>query len=356
MIGQGIVSLMAQEKDVVLPPRTFEVLHSLVQTYIETGEPVASRAIARKRRDGLSAATIRNIMADLADLGFLDQPHTSAGRVPTAKAFRQFVRPLLASRILAAELERLRQELVTHSTLDARAEHASHLLTELTRNIGIFAAMSGKSQELDQVEFVLLPPSRVLMVVATSDGLVRSQVAQLQEPVSADELASIRNYVNRNFHGWKLQDIRRELERRFQEESSAYDAVMQRLTVLYEKGLLDVGLTPRVYLEGASVLVGLELHLTKERLRDLLRALEEKKRLMELLDQFLHQGGEDLQVQVGLEDAHPALRDFALIGLTIQMPGGIESKLAVLGPMRMNYSRVMSAVLHVGQALRSLPQ
>ena len=102
---------MTNERDNSLSPRTLEVLHLIVQNYIETGEPVASRTIARKRNDSLSAATIRNVMADLADLGYLDQPHTSAGRIPTAKAFRQFARPLAASRFLAAELSRVREEL-----------------------------------------------------------------------------------------------------------------------------------------------------------------------------------------------------------------------------------------------------
>jgi heat-inducible transcriptional repressor len=350
------MSRAPMDSDAALPQRSLEVLHSLVQIYIETGEPVASRIIARRRKDGLSAATIRNIMAELADHGYLDQPHTSAGRVPTAKAFREFARPYLASRILAAELSRLSEELFNKGSLDARAEHASHLLTELTRNIGISAAIPGHGQVLDQVEFVLLPPARVLMVVVTRDHMVRSQVAQLAEPATQDELASIRNYLNRNFSGWTLSGIRLELERLLHLESSAYDSLLRRLTVLYDQGLLDIGLAPLVFMEGASNLVGLDLHLTKEHLRDLLRALEEKKRLIALLDQFLESSGDEIQLCVGLADVHPAMHDFSLVGLTLKMPGGLATKVAVLGPMRMNYPRVMSAVLHVGQALRSLPQ
>src|SRR3974390_1703486 len=111
MISQGSMSRSAIDSDTALPQRSLEVLRSLVQIYIETGEPVASHMIARRRKDGISAATIRNIMAELAELGYLDQPHTSAGRVPTPKAFREFARPYLASRILAPELSRLREEL-----------------------------------------------------------------------------------------------------------------------------------------------------------------------------------------------------------------------------------------------------
>jgi heat-inducible transcriptional repressor len=340
----------------MLSPRTIEVLHSIVQMYIETGEPVASRSIARLRKDNLSAATIRNIMADLADLGYLDQPHTSAGRVPTPKAFKHFAQGIAASRVPGANLDRLREELVQRNSLEERVEHSSHLLTELTRNVGIVAAIPAISQCLDHLELVPLSEFRVLMVVVTSDGFVRNQVAHLTEPVSPDELNSIRNYVNQEFGGWSLQDIRRELGRRLLEERATYDSLLRKLTVLYSQGLLQVGMVPQIYLEGASNLVGIDLHLTKERLRDLFRALEEKKRLMELLDQFLADSSDGIQVQIGLGEAHPAMRDFSLIGITVEMPGGLQTKMAVLGPMRMNYPRVLAAVTHVGLVLKTLPQ
>ncbi|MGC4050393.1 MAG: heat-inducible transcriptional repressor HrcA [Paludibaculum sp.] len=340
----------------MLSPRTIEVLHSIVQMYIETGEPVASRSIARLRKDNLSAATIRNIMADLADLGYLDQPHTSAGRVPTPKAFKHFAQGIAASRVPGTNLDRLREELGQRNSLEERAEHSSHLLTELTRNVGIVAAIPAISQCLDHLELVPLSEFRVLMVVVTSDGFVRNQVAHLTEPVSADELSSIRNYVNVEFGGWSLQDIRRELGRRLLEERATYDSLLRKLTVLYSQGLLQVGVVPQIYLEGASNLVGIDLHLTKERLRDLFRALEEKKRLMELLDQFLADSSAGIQVQIGLGDAHPAMRDFSLIGISVEMPGGLQTKMAVLGPMRMNYPRVLSAVTQIGLVLKTLPQ
>jgi heat-inducible transcriptional repressor len=340
--------------DRTMPARTAEVLHAIVQAYVENGEPVASRVIARGRREQISAATIRNIMADLADEGYLDQPHTSAGRVPTAKAFRCFAESLAAQRLLTNEIDRLRGDLGQLQTVDERAERSTALLTELTRNVGIAAAIPTANLTLDSIELLALPDHRVLMVVVTRDGMVRNQLVQLVEAVAQDELTSIRNYVNLHFAGWALPAIREEIGRRLELESAAYDSLLRKLTLLYSKGLLDIGLAPVVYLHGASNLVGLDLHLTKEKLRDLLHALEEKKRLIALLDQFLDARGEQVQVRVGLSEAHPALDEFALIGLTIELPGGLAARMAVLGPMRMNYPRVMSAVLHVGEALKSL--
>jgi heat-inducible transcriptional repressor len=194
------------------------------------------------------------------------------------------------------------------------------------------------------------------MAVVTRDGMIRNQVVKLDELVTQDELHSIRNYVNRNFAGWSVPSARAELRRRFELESATYDRVLRQLTVLYEKGLLDIAFTPAVFVDGTANLVGLDLHLTKEKLRELFRALEEKKRLMELLDQFITDGSDELQVQVGLEKAHPSMKDLTLIGVTVHLPGGLETKMAVLGPMRMNYPRVVSAVAHLGEAIRSLPR
>ena len=337
-----------------LRTRDIDILHSIVQSYIETGEPVASRTVSRRRRDGLSAATVRNVMADLCDEGYLAQPHTSAGRIPTEKAFRNYVQSLARGRVLMAELQRLRAELSRIATMEGRVEHSSHMLTEMTHGVGIVAAIPTSSQVLDQIELILLTDHRVLMVVATRDRMVRNRVVSLDETISQDELVSIRNYINRNFGGWTLSDVHAELRRRLEQESAAYDFVLKKLTLLYAKGLLDIGLSPEIYLEGTSNLVGQDLHLTREKMRELFQALEEKKKILLLLDRFLEQPAGEVAVQVGLGDANASMRELSLIGVQVSLPGGLSGKIAVLGPMRMNYERVISAVLHMGQAFQTL--
>src|SRR5579864_7709305 len=335
--------------------REIDILHSIVESYIQTGEPVASRTIARFRKDNLSPATIRNVMADLCDGGYLSQPHTSAGRVPTEKAFRSYVQSLARSRLLVAELHRLRSELSLLTTMEARVERSSHMLKEMTSSVGIAAAIPTSSQTLDQVELIGLADQRVLMVVVTRDRMVHNRVVSLGEPVSQDELGSIRNYLNRHFGGWTLSAIHTELKHRIEQQSAAYDELLKKLTLLYSKGLLDIDVAPEVHLEGASNLVGLDLHLTREKLRELFHTLEEKKRILHLLDRFLEQPAGELAVQVGLGDLHPSMRELSLIGVSIPLAGGLSAKIAVLGSMRMNYGKAMSAVFHVGQAFRNLP-
>jgi heat-inducible transcriptional repressor len=335
-----------------LSPRHVQVLHAIVQQYIDTGEPVASRTIARKYP--MSPASIRNMMADLLEEGYLSQPHTSAGRVPTELGFQSYVGTLLGSRIIQAELDRLHIEIRNAGGVEARIERSSKLLTEITRNFGIAAAIPTGNQTLESLELIALPDRRVLMVVITRDRLVRNRVIQLDDHIAQDDLQSIRNYINHNFSGWTLPSIHSELKRRLELDSAAYDAILRRLNLLYNKGFLDLGIVPEVHFDGFENLIGLDLHLTRERMRELFRALEEKKRVVQLLERFLEQRDGQLAIQVGLAEIHPSMSELSLIGVRFGLPNGLEARVAVLGPMRMNYHRAVSAVLHVGQAFRSV--
>lgn len=335
-----------------LSPRHVQVLHAIVQNYIETGEPVASRTIARKYP--MSPASIRNMMADLLEEGYLSQPHTSAGRVPTERAYESYVKTLVGSRIVQVELDRMHLEMQRAGSVEGRIERSSKLLSEITRNFGIAAAVPTENQILDQVELVALPDKRVLMVVVTRDRMVRNKVITVDDHMAQDELVSIRNYVNYNFGGWLLHNIHREMKRRLELESAAYDAILNRVNLFYSRGLLDLGLVPEVHFEGAGNLIGLDLHLTRERMRELFRALEEKKRVLQLLERFLEKtDGVGFSIKVGLSDLHPSMSELSLIGVRLDLPNGLEAHVAVIGPMRMNYNRAVSAVLHVGQAFKT---
>jgi heat-inducible transcriptional repressor len=225
----------------------------------------------------------------------------------------------------------------------------------LTKNVGIAAAIPTATQTLDRVELLSVPDRRVLMIVVTRDRMVRDRLVMLDEAVSQDELNSIRNYINENFGGWVFSDIEAELRRRLEKESAVYDAILRKLAVFFGKGLLDLGLTPEVHMEGTSNLVGLDLHLTGEKMRELFRALEQKKKILQLLERFLERPNGEVGVQVGLGDVHPSMRQLSLIGICVSLPSGMSARIAVLGPMRMNYAKIISTVFHVGQTFRSLP-
>lgn len=335
--------------------RTAQILCSIVKAYIETGEPVASLDISRLRRYHLSAASIRNVMGELAAEGYLSQPHASAGRVPTSKAFGLFVDNLPGRRIQSDELSRIRERLAVADTLDKRVEQCTQMLTEMTQGVALTAAIPTSSQKLEQVELVALGGRRVLMIVVTEDKVVRDQVVMLDQAVSAADLATIRNYINTEFRGWLIGNIQPEIARRLEQASAQYHLILQKLMTLYERSLLSRGLAAEVHMEGASNLVLFELRLTREKLKELFRTLEEKKRILQLLERFLEERSGEVGVRIGLEDAHPVMGELSLIGVSVSLPGGMDAKIAVLGPLRMDYSRAMSAVAHVGRALGSLP-
>lgn len=334
--------------------RKLEILHSIVKSYIESGEPIASRSIAKDRLDHLSSASIRNVMADLADEGFLDQPHTSAGRVPTAKAFESYVQSLDARRLSFTEMQRMRSDLNNAPTLESFVERSSQLLMQMTRSVGIAAAIPVTEQTLDHLELVPLDPNRVLMVVVTGNRMMRNRVIFLRNKISREELGSICNYINIEFTGWTLRSMRMELHRRLAEERAQYDEILGKLTELYAEGLMDMGFSAEVHLEGTSNLIGIDLDLTRDRMRDLFLALEEKQRMLELLERFLEVAPGELGLQFGLGEIHPSMAGLAVIGLKVMLPGGVSAKMAVLGPMRMNYDRVISAVHQVAEAASTL--
>ena len=337
-----------------LSSREQTILHSIVRSYIETGEPVGSRTISRMRSLSLSPATIRNVMADLSDEGYLAQPHTSAGRVPTGKAFRDFAGNVQSRPLPATDRDRIFNQMQSAESLEERVAIASRVMTEITRNVGIAAALPAFAQELEHLDLIALSDRRVLIIVATRDRMVRNRVVTLDKAMTQDELAQLRNYVNANFAGWTLEKARAELLRRIEEERAMYDAVLRQLTLLCQKGLLQVDQDPQLAMDGASYLVGLDLHLTRERMRELFRALEEKKHVVALLDRFLEPSQGQIGIHVGLEEAHPAMSDLTLIGLTIVLPSGLRTRIAVLGPMRMQYERVVSTVLQIGRTFEIL--
>jgi heat-inducible transcriptional repressor len=346
--------------EVKLEGRNREVLASTVRTFIATGEPVGSRTISRKRRDGLSAATIRNIMADLEAAGYLDQPHTSAGRVPTEKAYRFYVRQV-------ARPDRYQntgdQELIQELGRDAAQrpelilERASHVLATITHNVGVVIAPTAADMVLQSIQFVALSEKRVLVIVEPRGAPVRSRVVRLEEEIPQDELGRIANYLNRNFSGWRLAATRAEIVRRLEEERAVYDELLRRLAALWRKGILQADESAEIYLEGASHLMGRSELADPGLLRDFLRTLEEKERLVDLLLRYIQaenvQEATGARVVIGL-DTGPPMKDFALIGAISGTAQGLAGRVAVFGPPRMPYERVICAVAQVARLLADL--
>jgi heat-inducible transcriptional repressor len=353
--------------------REREILTAIVETFIASGEPVGSRTIARSSREGLSAATIRNVMADLTDAGFLEQPHTSAGRVPTAEAYRYYVEQLSGEAHLSHENQSIIQDTLTGvSDVQEFMERTSHVLSLISHGVGVTvaggAAMKGPRNALDHVYFSRLGDQKVLAVVVTRSGVVRDRVLRLDIPQSDLDLAA--RYLNENFRGWTMEDMRAELERRIETERGEYRELMKSIERLYQQGALasHEG-TDVVFIEGAANLVASELGANekdRQRLEGMLRTLEEKEKVVKLLGAYLDTKTEAVRVVIGLDEALPssalgsglsstssssssALQNFVLIGAPARVGGEVRGSLAVIGPTRLDYQHTMSAVSYIAR-------
>jgi heat-inducible transcriptional repressor len=329
--------------------REREILTAIVETYISTGEPVGSRTLARMNREGLSSASIRNVMADLSEAGLLEQPHTSAGRVPTTEAYRYYVEQLTGKASLSHADESLIQS-AFHGISDVQEflERTSHVLSLISRNVGVAVAITGPSNALEHVYFSRLAENKVLAVVVAKSGLVRDRVLRLQRDIPQADLDVASRYINENYHGWKLEALRAEIERRIEQERSEYDRLMQSIEQLYKQGALGADRNAQeVYVEGTASLVGNEQDAS--RLRQLLQALEEKRRVADLLSAYVDAKQEAVRVVIGLEKTLPEMSNFVLIGAPARVGGEVMGSLAVIGPTRIDYQHTITAVSYIAR-------
>src|SRR5437764_10804827 len=232
-----------------------EILTAIVETFISTGEPVGSRMLSRASREGLSPATIRNVMADLADAGYLEQPHTSAGRVPSPEAYRYYVEQLSGkTQISKTDAGIIQDSLQGVTDVQEFMERTSHVLSLISRNVGVAVAASGPKNALEHVYFSCLGDQKVLAVVVTKSGLVRDRLLRLDLPQA--DLDAAARYINDNFRGWTMESMRAELARRLEQERSEYDRLMTSIEQLYRQRALAADESAQVvFVEGASNLV-----------------------------------------------------------------------------------------------------
>ena len=327
--------------------REKEILTAIVETFISTGEPVGSRILSRSSREGLSPATIRNVMADLADAGFLEQPHTSAGRVPSAAAYRYYVEQLSGKTQLSQVDENMIQDSLRGVTdVQEFMERTSHVLSLISRNVGVTFAASGPKNALEHVYFSRLGDQKVLAVVVTKSGLVRDRVLRLDLPQA--DLDAAARFINDNFRGWTLEAARGEIARRLEQERSEYDRLMTSVEQLYKQGVLSGNdSTQVVFVEGTANLVAGEQD--RQRLQELLQALDEKQRLVELLSAYLDAKQEAVRVVIGLDEAQHSMRNLVLIGTPARVGSEVMGSLAVLGPPRMDYQHTITAVSYIAR-------
>ena len=347
-------------------PRERLVLAAIIEMYIATGEPVSSQAVARyfENREGLSSATIRNVMAVLGDAGLLDQPHTSAGRLPTPLAFRYHVAQLQqssrgTSAVPTSQLSEQRREQIEDSFTGVNSplqylERTSHVLALISNGLGIAVANAVIEPILEHVHFSRLSTGRVLAVLVTRAGSVQDRVLTIDRELSYEDLEMSARYLNENFRGWPLDRIRVEVARRIEAEQAEYQSRLRALEELCRQGALAAdAAAPMIYVEGMVNLLAGELD--RERLRQMLIALEAKQRLVELLNAYVDARQHEVRVVVGLGgiesmgESMPAMPDLVLVGAPARFGAENMGTVAVIAPTRMQYQEMIQAVSYIAR-------
>jgi heat-inducible transcriptional repressor len=350
----------------LLDARAQFVLAEIIREHRRTGEPVGSRAVAERcaGRAGWSAPTIRNVMAELEEAGLVEQPHTSAGRVPSDKGYRYYVDHMVGEARLSRNdtdaIDGLLGVSQGASGVDTGRlmERVSRLLSELSENVGIVVSPAPAENRLQHVEFVALADGGILVVLVFAPNIVQNRIVRLGEPLGQEELDRTARYLNVEFAGKSLTAIRAEIVRQLLDEKALYDRLVRNAVLLFERSTAgEEGAAGDVYVEGASNIFDKPEFASVERLRELFRTLEEKSRLVRILGECIaaSRGAGHVHVHIGRELAAPSMRACAMITAPYRVgAGGGAGTLGVVGPMRIEYARLMAVVNYVARRMESV--
>lgn len=344
------------------------ILSAIINEHLISGEPVGSKTIADKfaNASGLSSATIRNVMGDLEEMGYLEQPHTSAGRIPTDAGYRFYVDNLLG--VLSISNEDIRiisdefglKEFEMADTPDRLMERTSQLLSALSNNVGIVVSPSLANDRLQHIEFVNLSDNRVLVILVSAPNIVHNKIIRLKIAFSNDELDRTARYLNTEFGGKSLAEIRAAIMSLMHEEKALFDKLLQTAVILCSQSIEDeednLG---EIFVDGTSNILSKSDFADLERLRELLRTIGEKSRLMQILnecvvlDSSARAGA--VQVVIGSENSTPSLQNCTLITAPYRIgDSSAMGTLSVLGPTRIEYARMISIVSYVARILEKM--
>jgi heat-inducible transcriptional repressor len=336
-----------------LDERARDVLRAVVQEFISSGDPVGSTQLTRRAEFEVSPATMRNVLAELEELGYLEKPHTSAGRVPTDAGFRFFVDTLVQLRDPSARDQELIESGLTGHSVEERLQDAGKVLHTLSHHAGVVLIPRPSAVTVSRIEFVRLRDDRVLAILVASSGQVQNKLLHVDHPLSSDELAAAANYLNEFFkQALTVEDVRARLLLELETERAQYDELAAQALKL-GAAATDVSSNERVVIEGTGTfLEQREFAEDVKRMRTLFRALDEKHKLLSLLDRV--QRSREMQIFIGAESEFSSQGDVALIASPYGAGDTVLGSVGVIGPTRMNYQRVIPLVNFTAQVLSRL--
>lgn len=340
---------MSRKTDKPLDPRARHLLRALVAQYVRDGQPVGSRTLAQACGLDVSPATIRNVMADLEESGFLSAAHTSAGRIPTPRGYRLFVDSLLQLEPLGeADVESIRSQLPTAAGTSDLLASVSNMLSGITRFVGIVTVPRREHFAFRHIDFVALDATQVMVILVFTDQEVQNRIVQLARPLATGELEWIANYLNANFAGLTLDEIRRRLVRELDGDRARLDRMMAATVLLADAALRSENDT-EVVMTGQNNLLGMQELSDIDRLRELFEAFARKQDLLRVLEGCIHADG--VRLFIGEESGVASLDQCSVVATPYGAGGKVLGVLGVIGPTRMRYERVIPVVQATAQVL-----
>jgi len=335
-----------------LAERNKKVLQAVIDSYISSGMPIGSNVLVKQYDFGVSSATLRNIMAELEELGFLTHPHTSAGRIPTNQGYRYYIDSLISTEKEAEELDdQLRQAPSLHGeNRNELMEEASRFLAVLSRCAGVVIAPSEPEAKYRHIEFVRLRGKQVLIIFVTASGIVQNKLIELDENIRQQDLNRFRAYLDEELEQWTLNEIRERLIEKLREEKLLFTQLMDETY----RASLDVHEreSERVYIDGASQIFETPEFATVERMRSLFKAFEDKYKLLRLLDRSVVAQG--IKVFIGSENPYFEMQGCSMVVSSYKTGAHVVGTLGVIGPTRMHYKQVIQVVDYTAKLLSKL--
>ena len=334
-----------------LDSRAREVLREIVMQHIASGEAISSRSLAKCGRFQLSPASLRNVMADLEDLGYLAQPHTSAGRVPTDRGYRFFINNLMKSRSLSQrDRDTIDGEVRHANEIDEVLHLASSLLSRMSDQVGVVFMPTLLQFAIRSMDFIAVGENKILCVIVGANGVVVNKIVESRMTFSREELEKIGRFITAECTGLTLEAIRRRLIRMTEEERAMHDGILQKTITLGLEAVNDVLPNPHeLYVEGAASILTNPEFADAQSLRKTFLALQEKEKLIDILESCLIQDG--LQILIGSESDFTQIHNFSLVARRYGTHAAPLGMVGIIGPMRMEYARVAPLVDYLGRAL-----
>lgn len=334
-----------------LDSRAREVLREIIMQHIASGEAISSRTLAKCGRFQLSPASLRNVMADLEDLGYLSHPHTSAGRVPTDRGYRFFIDYLMKLRNLSQrERDTIDSEVSDATEIEEVLHHAGNLLSQLSDQVGVVFMPTLLQFVVRSMDFILVAENKIMCVIVGANGVVANKIVETRFVFTRDELEKIGRYITIEFGGFTLDQIRRKLIRMTEQERALHDQMMQKTIALGIEAVNDVApFDHELFVEGTTSILNKPEYADAASLRRTFLALQEKEKLVEILESCLREDG--LQILIGSESDFTQIHNFSIVARRYGTSSTPLGMVGILGPMRMEYARMAPLVDYLSRAL-----